>query len=160
MEIELLGLVAHRRPGSVLEPFGVDVGDRLGEADDRRQPNRGLREAELVLVDQPGESIEPDLHPLTGRIGEQNAQDTPREADEVELAPVLLDQAHDLGHHLVPGSGAEARLQAGELVEGEEGEGTGSAAPRDPFELAVELAGERLCRERTGDRVLGELRAG
>jgi hypothetical protein len=120
MEIELPGFMGHSRPGSVFEFIWFEIRVQLRVSNDRRQMKRLLRQSELLLIDEPGESLEPDLGSLSWRVGKQEAEKAAVEADEVNPASVLLDEAYDLSNHFVSRPGAEPRLQAGQFVKGQQ----------------------------------------
>ena len=75
-------------------------------------------------------------------------------AHKVDRSPVLLDKADHLGSQFVSRPGAGPRLYTRELVEGKQGQHSGTPTSPDPGQLVTYLPGEGRRRERSGDGIL------
>ena len=158
MQVELLRLSHHRDPGALLEHLEGDARRRVRIPDDRGQSHDCAGDHETARAEQSREPVEPDLPTLRGRGRHQNPDDAPDVADEVDVAAVLLDQRDDLRHDLVARPDAVPRLELGQLVDLQEREHTGAPSAFEPFQLVVDLTGERNGRECARDRI-GDERA-
>jgi hypothetical protein len=153
MEVELLGGMEERGPGSLLQLVGRRPGQRRRESQRRREALLAAVDPDLQLCDLPREPLEPGLRALRGSVRHQQRQVAAGDPDQVELASVFLDHLHQLGQHLVAGARPEPGLERGQLVQREVRQGARPAAPADALDLLRQARLEGFLGQPAGDRI-------